>query len=122
MKLLRLSGLTSVLILSALEPSLAQEQHATVYGTISAKNDTAVAGVQVIIQLDRCDCSACAPVDECGCCPGLTLTVSNQKGHYSLTVPPGIYSIRINHPGYPRVFLANNRLDRGMRWKKDFKL
>ena len=99
-----------------------QEIHATIYGTISTKSDSILGGVQVIIQMERCECTICENEPACDCCPGLTLTVSDQRGYYTATVPAGTYSVRINHPGYPRIFAAHNELKSGTRWKKDFKL
>ncbi|MCB0834935.1 MAG: carboxypeptidase regulatory-like domain-containing protein [Bacteroidetes bacterium] len=73
----------------------AEEKHATVEGKVSYLNGAAAAGVQVILQLEQCDCASCTDPAGCTCCPGLTLTLTSTEGWYTISVPAGTYSMKV---------------------------
>lgn len=79
-------------------------------------------GVQVILQLEQCDCASCVNPDSCQCCPGLTLTLTDGMGHYIISVPPGRYSLRVKLAERQPFRVSNLELKAGDVMRRDFDL
>ncbi|MBX7152526.1 carboxypeptidase-like regulatory domain-containing protein [bacterium] len=100
---------------------LVQEKHATMEGVVK-QGGTPISGAQVILQLEQCDCASCANSDSCQCCPGLTLTLTDGMGHYTISVPAGTYSLRVKIAERQPYRLSNLGLNAGEVVYRNFDL
>lgn len=101
--------------------SLLQEKHATMEGMVT-QGGIPVSGAQIILQLEQCDCASCSDPDSCQCCPGLTLTLTDGMGHYTISVPPGTYSLRVKLAERQPYRLSNLELKAGDAIHRNFDL
>ena len=88
--ILGISGLT-VFVAAA----HAQEGTITVTGNVTDPSGAYVSAAQVQIKLKQCKCSDCKDPEACDCCPNQLTTQTNEVGHYSFSVPHGIYLLDV---------------------------
>lgn len=107
------------LITAAIAPTFAQESHATLLGWVTDATGFKAIGAQVILQLEKCNCDACAN-EECNCCSGLLLTVTDGHGFYTLISHPGTYSVRAKWPSGQATEMWGVQLIEGETRRQDF--
>jgi hypothetical protein len=71
---------------------------ATISGTITDKSGAALAGVNIELKSEHCDCSQCPP-HTCDCCPDQHAT-SNESGGFSFSAGHGVYLLRVKASGF----------------------
>jgi hypothetical protein len=71
----------------------AQNNRITVSGEVTDASGGVIAGAEVRVTLSKCKCSECEHPEKCDCCPASIAVRSDGAGHYSFTVPHGMYRI-----------------------------
>lgn len=110
---------TCLWFITAIPPAIAQESHATLLGWVTDSAGRTAVGAQVILQLEKCDCDACTN-EECNCCSGLLLTVTDGQGFFTLISHPGTYSVRAKWPSGQPTEVWGIQLIGGQTHRHDF--
>lgn len=109
----------TVLWIIPLAAAVSQESHATLTGWVADSTGRKAVGAQVILQLEKCNCEVCTD-DDCNCCPGLLLTVTNGQGYFTLVAHPGVYSVRARWPSGKPTEMWGVQLTGGALHRQDF--
>jgi len=77
----------------ALASAVQAENTIKLFGNVTDANGASVSGAELTVKIKKCKCSDCDQPARCDCCPPQFTTTSTDEGHYSFSVPHGIYLI-----------------------------